>query len=106
MTYPAGLIIALESQQNEGSDSGKVLEASQTRHVSKLRTKALGVALPARRTLLNLCLSNATGACMKRFCIGLSLLCISLIARTAGAQQPAKPEGSHHSDESSAARKP
>ncbi len=43
---------------------------------------------------------------MKRFCLSLGLLCISLIARTAGAQQAATPEGSRHSDESSAARKP
>src|SRR5277367_6434650 len=43
---------------------------------------------------------------MKRFCLSLGLLCISLTARTAGAQQAATPEGSHHSDESSAARKP
>ncbi len=42
---------------------------------------------------------------MKRFCIGLGLLCISLIPHTIGAQQAATPEGSHHSDESAAARK-
>jgi Flp pilus assembly protein TadD/transglutaminase-like putative cysteine protease len=43
---------------------------------------------------------------MKRFCIGLGLLCISLMSGTTGAQQAAAPEGSHSSDESSAARKP
>ena len=42
---------------------------------------------------------------MKRFCIGLGLLCISLIPHTIGAQQAATPEGSHHSDESAAVRK-
>src|SRR5271156_3433781 len=46
------------------------------------------------------------GARMKRFCLGLGLLCISLITVTTGAQQAATPEGSHRSDESSAARKP
>src|SRR5271156_3427407 len=46
------------------------------------------------------------GARMKRFCLSLGLLCISLIARTTSAQQTATPEGSHHSDESSTARKP
>jgi Flp pilus assembly protein TadD/transglutaminase-like putative cysteine protease len=43
---------------------------------------------------------------MKRFCLSLGLLCISLIVRTTGAQQAATPEGSNHSDKSSAARKP
>lgn len=46
-------ITAVESKQDEGSDSGKVPEASQARRVSKLLTKVFGVALPAKRTLLN-----------------------------------------------------
>ena len=43
---------------------------------------------------------------MKRFCLSLSFICISLIVRTLPAQQAATPEGSRHSDEAAAARKP
>src|SRR6202050_5675115 len=43
---------------------------------------------------------------MKRFCIGLGLLCISLLTRTAGGQQATFHAEAHHPDESAAARKP